>query len=212
MPKRTLWGKRPIIFWASTAISLLLLSLQLLRWPLTEILTVFLEPILELVVGIAFIVVAIAAIVYGVRKRKAAGAGAWLPFMICFAATLALIFLPFNSLYLKFNFNRYKSRRTTAAQQILAGSHGQLVRSGGRGDLILLPSSERVLSAGGGEVMVDHRDGEAFILFFTFRGILDHFSGYVYSPSDRPPATDQFLGRGIEVLRVAPNWYWYASS
>jgi hypothetical protein len=62
-----------------------------------------------------------------------------------------------------------------------------------------------------GEVLIDRRDGKSFILFFTFRGILDRFSGYVYSPTDDPPAKDQFLGDGIEIDHVAPNWYWYAS-
>lgn len=203
--KQSFWSNRPGIFWGSIVVSGMLISLQLLRWPLTEILTVFLEPILELFVGILFIVFSIAAIVYAIRRRKTGGTEVWFPSAICLATLLVVIFIPFNRLYLKFNFKYYESKRTAAAQQILAGSHGQLVRSGGRGDLILLPDRERALSAGGGEVMVDHREGKTYVLFFTFRGILDHFSGYVYSPSDTPPAQDEFLGRGLEVYRVAPN-------
>jgi hypothetical protein len=210
--KKSFWTNYPGLFWISIAVSGLLISLQLLRWPLTEILTVFLEPLLELIVWILFIVFSVVVIVYAIRRRKTGGTEVWFPFSICLATMLFVIFVPFNSFYLKFNFKYYEFKRTAAAQQILAGGHGQLVRSGGRGDLILLPDRERALSVGGGEVMVDHREGKTYILFFTFRGILDHFSGYVYSPSDTPPAQDQFLGRGLEVYRVAPNWYWYASS
>jgi len=114
-------------------------------------------------------------------------------------------------LYFKANFLVLRSRRTEAAKEILAGKTGTLVRSGGRGDLISLPGYDCVLSTGGCEVMVDHDGKKTFVLFFTFRGVLDRFSGFVYSPTDDPPAKTQFLGDGVQIDRLAPHWFWYAS-
>ena len=196
--------------WPAVISSSILVLLQILRWPLVSLLTPFIEPFLELGVAFTVLVVAITSIIHAIRRRKTEGLKAWLPFAICLTAAVIVILVPFNALYLKVNFALLRHRRTNVAQQLLAGKTGTALRPGGRGDLVSLSPTDHWLSESG-EVLIDHRDGKTFILFFTFRGILDRFSGYVYSPTDDPPAKDQFLGDGIEINHVAPNWYWYAS-
>jgi hypothetical protein len=63
----------------------------------------------------------------------------------------------------------------------------------------------------GGEVVVERQGEKSFTLFLTFRGILERFAGYVYSPTDDPPAKTQFCGDGREIEHVAPHWFWYSS-
>src|ERR1700679_1236414 len=160
--------------------SLVLILVQIARWPLVSLLTPFLEPVVELGSMLALLVVAIFGLIHGIRRRRSEGPKGWLPFGICLAAALIVILVPFNVIYLKANFKLLQHDRTTVTKQILAGKAGTLIRSGERGDLVSLDLQDHWLSESG-EVMVDHRDGKTFILFFTFRGILDRFSGYVYS-------------------------------
>lgn len=73
--------------------------------------------------------------------------------------------------------------------------------------LILLPEEYRNLSKGGGEIIVE--DGRVF--FFTFRGILDNFSGFVYSPTDANPRQGDFGGDVKEIVKLEKHWYFVGS-
>ena len=188
-----------------------LLLLQLLRWPLISLLTVFLEPMLEIVITLFFLGVLIGSLVHAINRHRKREQADWAPFVVCIATVILVILVPFTSLYLKANFLTLRNRRTTIAERVIAGRSGHVVQTGSGGDLVALDGPDGFLSADGGEVVVDHRGGKTFVLFFPFRGILERFSGYVYSPSDDPPAKDEFTGDGREIMRVAPNWYWYAS-
>jgi hypothetical protein len=41
--------------------------------------------------------------------------------------------------------------------------------------------------------------------FFTYRGILDNFSGFVYSPNDKRPWKNDFDGNFKEIKRYCKN-------
>ena len=202
-------GTQAWLLAAATSAFALTLS-QIFRWPLTDLLTPFIEPFVEIAAGLLFLVIGIGSLVHALRQRKVPGHSAWLPFCLFACAFVIIPFVPFDQIYLKANFYLYKSDRTAVAQSILAGPEGQRENQGGRGNFVSLPTGMKDLSAGG-EVTVDHRDGKTYILFLTYRGILDRFSGYVYSPTDDPPAKNEFLGDGVEIERVAPHWFWYAS-
>jgi rhamnogalacturonan acetylesterase len=104
------------------------------------------------------------------------------------------------------------ARMAIVAQNILAGNGPKPAQpNGGRGDFLKLPEADSFLSQGG-EVAYWHKNkGEPCVLFFTFRGILDSFAGYVFTQSGRMPDTDSFLGQPVEIIKVAPNWFWYRS-
>jgi len=167
------------------------------------------EPTLEIALWIFFLVVAVCSVGTALYRWKNPTRRAMLPLVICSAAAIIALFVPFDRIYLAANFRLFEARRTAVAKEALAGKLG-VVRDGGRGDLVKLPAADHLLSDDG-EIVVEQRDGRYFVLFFTFRGILDRFSGFVYSPTDTPPAKDEFLGDGQEIERLAPNWYWYAS-
>lgn len=86
----------------------------------------------------------------------------------------------------------------------------QVENAGGRGDLIALPPGLTHLSSGG-EIVRFHRQQDVLILFFDFRGILDSFSGFVYSTDDVPPKVGDFGGEFFEIDRFQKNWFWVSS-
>ncbi|MNR19056.1 hypothetical protein D3C85_1358200 [compost metagenome] len=57
--------------------------------------------------------------------------------------------------------------------------------------------------------MIQEHGGDVF--FFTFRGILDNFSGFIYSSSDQEPQQEDFGGDFKEIKRIDNNWYWVSS-
>nr|WP_280166754.1 hypothetical protein [Priestia aryabhattai] len=44
------------------------------------------------------------------------------------------------------------------------------------------------MSKGGGYIVLETKGKTKSILFFTYRGMLDSFSGFVYDPNDNKPS------------------------
>jgi hypothetical protein len=47
--------------------------------------------------------------------------------------------------------------------------------------------------------------------FFTYRGILDNFSGFVYTPNDQTPSKNAFEGDFKKIEKMDKNWYFIGS-
>jgi hypothetical protein len=55
-------------------------------------------------------------------------------------------------------------------------------------------------------------DGESFkLLFYTYRGILGNFAGFVYSSEDAPPQSGDFEGHFFIVEKWQDHWYYVAA-
>jgi len=196
---------------AATFASLLLLLVQIMRWPLVDKLSVFVEPFLEMIVFAILFIVAVGSLIQALRRSRRTNLQSWIPFAICMATTAIVVLTPFDAIYLNANFRLMQARRTAVANEVIAGRTGPVSNhSVSCGDFIQLSNPDHHLSEGG-MIVVDHKDGKPLVLFLTFRGILERFSGYVYSPSGEPPAKTQFCGDGREIWQVAPRWFWYAS-
>jgi hypothetical protein len=102
--------------------------------------------------------------------------------------------------------------RTAVVQDVLRGKYENSIKNaGGRGDLIELPSRLAGLSSSGGEIVRFRRQSDTLILFFDYRGILDSFSGFVYSTDDLPPASGDFGGKFFEIDHIKEHWFWVSS-
>lgn len=205
--------KRPALFHATIIACSLVLAVQILRWELVSLLTPFLEPLLELGIYLflaAVVLWCLIAIVVG-RLRHRSLRLTLVSLGIC-AATIAIAWLvPFNELELRANFRIHQSARTRIASEIVSGTYGgHVLKSGGRGDLVSLTPGEQSLSDDG-NAMVWREKGQTCVLFFAYRGILDSFSGFVYTSDDRPPPADAFIGQPVETQKLSSHWYWYAS-
>jgi hypothetical protein len=126
-------------------------------------------------------------------------------------ATVA-IFVPFTALTTNLGFRVYYGARTAVVGDVLAGKYDNHIENkGGRGDWIALPASLSYLSSGGGEIVRFNHQGRTLIFFFSYRGILDSFSGFVYSTDNMPPTNGDFGGQFVEIIPLRKNWFWAAS-
>jgi hypothetical protein len=185
---------------------------SLFRWTLVEYLTPFLEPLLEIGVGILFLVSLIWSTVHLIRRRHDGLATAFLPVAVNTVAALIVVFVPFTELTTNLNFRFRLNDRMAVVNDVLAGKYqNQIQSAGGRGDLIALPARLSGLSSSGGEIVRFHRQSDTLVLFFDYRGILDSFSGFVYSTDDLPPGPGDFGAKFFEIERLRKNWFWVSS-
>jgi hypothetical protein len=207
---KTRW---PVVLKISVVACSLLIAIQILRWWLISILTVFLEPLVEIAAAIFFIVAFIWSLIAFIRLliRRQRDRHVFVSLGLCAITIVIVWFVPFNNIMLKANFHIFLKKRTHIAQEIVDRKWDyRITNRGGRGDWINLPETDRVLSDDG-ELAIWREGDQILVMFFTFRGVLDSFSGFVYSSNDTPPKPDAFLGTPIQIERWVPHWYWYAS-
>jgi hypothetical protein len=63
-------------------------------------------------------------------------------------------------------------------------------------------------SAGGNEIVVERHEGSTYVFFFTFRGILDSYSGYLFVSGDADPKLFADMSEPeAEIIEVEEHWY-----
>jgi hypothetical protein len=186
--------------------------ISLFRWTLVEYLTPFLEPLLEIAIGLVFAISVVWSVVHLIRARKQGFGVALFPLLLNVAIVLIVMFVPFTRLTTQMDFRLRYDARMAIVSNVLDGRYESLTHNrGSRGDLITLPAQLSYLSSGGGDIVRWHRQDGTLIFFFSYRGILDSFSGFVYSTGDAPPKDGDFGGRFVEIERLRQNWFWATS-
>ncbi|WP_156187528.1 hypothetical protein [Peribacillus loiseleuriae] len=181
--------------------------LQFFQWELIEIFTPFLMPFVWLIVYGFFLVGFIVAII-GLFKKKD-----WKPFgiqIITILLLLLLFLIPFNQIVLDIDFKVNKSERDEIILKIHDGTFSPNVSH--NSSLMHLPDKYDHLSKGGGDIVIEKQGEHYSVLFFTFRGVLDSFSGFVYSPNDKKPQSGSFGGDFKQIVKIDENWYFVAAS
>jgi hypothetical protein len=102
----------------------------------------------------------------------------------------------------------FKTKKDEREEIIKMVESGTLNSSTG---LTKLPYKYKNLSDGG-EIVIERNENEILILFFTYRGMLDNFSGYVYSSNDQKPIQNDFDGDIKQVEKMEKNWYFIGSN
>lgn len=195
--------------WAAVVVALATyVTVAATFWSLIDIVTVFLSPLLWGVVC-ALLLAALIVGIYCAIRYRAAGIRALAPLLTLLIVGAALYSIDYTRLWLRANFALKRTVRATVIARIQSGTLRPNVAH--NASLIQLPAGLAGASSGGGEVVVERTRGGLMILFFTFRGILDNFSGYVYSESDRSPRDGDFGGEFFTIEKVAPHWYWVAT-
>jgi hypothetical protein len=175
-----------ILLWCSIISSPLLMCVSLFRWTLVDILTPFLQPLLELVVwgsAIVILIWAIISMVFTIRRAKLL---AVIPMLISLTGLILAIFVPFTRLVTEYDFRSNFNERKAIVEQIQSGQLKPNVSHSS--SLIMLPLNFRQLSKGGGEVDYETYGSTTSVFFFTFRGILDNFSGFIYRSDGNDPS------------------------
>jgi hypothetical protein len=188
------------------AFDLFLISFTFFQWDLVEIFTPFLLPFLLLslwaILGILTLISAISApFDFRIYSWKS-----FLPIIINGSTLLILLYVPFTTIRLSIEFTMNRNGYEYIIQMV---ESGQLKPNEyGR---VELPPDYRYLSKGGGDIMVDTSDGITSIFFYTYRGVLDNFSGYMYRSNDTHPIRDFMGGDWAETTRKDRYWYFCAS-
>ena len=183
--------------------SVLVILYEFFQWSIVDIVTEFLIGPIWLIVFGFFIVITVRDVIYLFKNKD------WKPVSIQVLTTLLLFFFPFTEIVLDIDFKINKSEREKVTELVENGTLKPNVSY--NSTLIHLPKKYEHLSKGGGEIEVEKTDKGYYILFFTYRGILDNFSGFVYSPNDQKPSKRTFDGDFKQIEKLKENWYWVGS-
>ena len=78
-------------------------------------------------------------------------------------------------------------------------------------NLIALGSGAALVSKGGNEIIVEIHDGARYVFFFTYRGILDNYLGFLFVPAGGDPRRFSDLGEpSTQLIRRDEHWYFAA--
>ncbi|MGV3464931.1 MAG: hypothetical protein ACO1OT_06520 [Heyndrickxia sp.] len=182
---------------------LLLIALSFFQWILIEYLTPFIMPFVWLAAYGFFIVVIIFSIIILFKTKD------WKPFGIQIIFIILLLLIPFNRIVIDWDFKWNMAERKEVITKLRAGELKPNVSY--NEDLIHLPKKYTHLSKGGGEILMEKDNEQNLVLFFTFRGVLDNFSGFVFSSSDKRPRPTQFGGDIKEIVKLQKHWYYISS-
>lgn len=119
-----------------------------------------------------------------------------LPFAICVAALLTLVYAPLSQIYLTQNFWRYRTERVRIVERVENGELLPNVDYDKR--MIALPRRDAHVSAGG-DIVIEDADEGVYVLFLMSRGLKHYFTGFLRVPpngdpkkffefADKPPA------------------------
>ncbi|MBT2618503.1 hypothetical protein J7I96_24445 [Bacillus sp. ISL-78] len=189
------------LLYLALASSILVILIAFFQWYLIDIITEFLMLPIWLVIFGFFIFITVKTII-NLFKNKG-----WKPFTIQLLTILLWLFFPFTQVMLDLDFKLNKSERDDVVEMVKNGTLKPNVSYDS--SLIQLPEKYDQLSKGGGEIVIEKNSD--LVLFFTYRGILDNFSGFVYSPNGKKPNQSDFDGDFKKIEKLDENWYFVGS-
>lgn len=183
---------------------LVVIAVTALQWVLVEILTPFMMTPLQLLLWAVLGLLMLVSIIYFVARRRKNPRQARLPLLINAVVILILWFVPFTDIWLDLEFRMNKAAYQQVVRMVESGELPSATYT------MQLPSAYSSISRGG-DTIVDRSDGVTSIFFFTCRGVLDNFSGYMYRSNDTPPSEWLMLGDWVQIKRKQPYWFFCAS-
>ena len=187
-------------------VSVLLLGVRAFEWSLVDLLTPFLFPVLQLGVWLIFLVCWLWALSAAIVNRRL-GYHAAVPLIPLILVSIAVWVTPFTNVWLDVNYRWYRADRQRIVRQV---QEGRLIP--GRARLVALGQREPYVSMGGNDIIVEEHDGRRYVFFFTFRGILDHYSGFLFVPEGGSPSVFSDLGEAesTQLQQLDAQWYFAA--
>jgi hypothetical protein len=194
---------RPWCFRVSLLTASCLVAATALQWTLVDLLP-FLVDLLLLALWLGLLLCCVWAAAHAVRNRRY-GWRAIAPLAVCIAAWAVVDSVPFTRLWLQANFHLLREQREAVVARVQDGSLQPNVPH--NASLIALGSG-RTLSMGGNEIVVEEHGGEKFVFFFTHRGILDNYSGFLFVPEGgNPRAFSDLAEAESQLVPYGGPWY-----
>ncbi|HBA37363.1 MAG TPA: hypothetical protein DCY94_01440 [Firmicutes bacterium] len=196
---RKSWRNFRLFLTGITIVLLVAMIILKATWlEIVHIITPFLMPFLAISIAIVTFIIFIIAIVktiYNLVTKKRDNL--FIDLIIDFLC-LVVFFIPVDDYYehIRFSLNKKNFER---AIEILSESEP--------GINVALPEEYKHLSRGGGEIIIEG-EGEAKVYYFyTFRGILDNYSVYAYTPNQKGYETLRSNEDRLEIEKLTDKWY-----
>lgn len=135
------------------------------------------------------------------------GVRAAYPALVCLVCGALNAVVPFTDLWLDWNFQRFSNERERIVQAVRTGA----LQPPPFNSFVQLGSTTSSVSKGGNEILVEEHDGKKYVFFFTYRGILDNYSGFLNVQGRGDPKRFFDLARsGASVTPLEGDWYFVA--
>jgi hypothetical protein len=190
----------------SSFICLVIILFAFFQWQIVDYVTPFLMIPIWLFMLILFIVSLISSLIC-LFKLKKIGAYALLPLALNLLTFWLVASGELTRMWLRVDFALYHSSRDEIVAEVYNGNLRPNVDY--NGELISLGSQYPNLSMGGNEICFEQHRGKRFILFFTFRGIMDHYSGFLHVENGGDPSeySDLSDSKNTEIVHWKGEWY-----
>jgi len=189
---------------------MLLLLATIFYWELVDLLTVFLAPLLALTLWAGFLVSSAYALTTLLWGRARYSILRVAPLLIHLIAFLAIRYVPFHTMMLDLNFSMNYEARMQIVHQIENREIAADLTDGEQ--VVALPLAYRHLSRGGGDVIIGRSATRMIVFFYTFRGVTDNFSGFMYRSDGSAPQQYDLGGDYVNVTKLRDHWYWVAAT
>lgn len=180
-----------------------------LKWFILSSLFMFFYPIIWLVVMAVFILYFVKSFRSSKRFFNKKQVRTYVPLIINVLTIIIIIFVPMTNIWLTVDFYVFKHTREQVMQKIMSGELQPNVSH--NSSMINLPLKYKFLSKGGGDIVFSNTEEYQDVFFFTFRGILDNFSGYVYTTDMGRTLENGWYSDVFQQKKYNDNWYWIAS-
>jgi hypothetical protein len=194
--------KKSKTLWLSLLSAIALLLAMLFQWNIIDIFTPFLAlpliGLLWLIMGL----IALWSLGYAYRYRKE-GYTALMPSAVAIGAILLAIYIPFTDIWLYANFHLKRDARSVVVERIRAGELTPNVDHNHKA--IFLPGYG---VSNGDRVLIEGERNNPYVFFFTFRGILDNYSGFLWVPEGGEPSKfSDAWEPGTQIMHYGDHWY-----
>ncbi|MBG9685597.1 hypothetical protein [Bacillus mycoides] len=176
---------------------------NLTKWYLVQLVTPFFMPFVSIAIYGSFFIIFIIGIINFIKCKN------WKPLVIQLIIIIICIYVPFVKIYMKLDFIIYKEDRKQVIELIEQKKLIPNVEY--NNEMIHLPKQFVSTSKNGGDILVQEKENSTLIFFYTYRGILDNFSGFIYSFNDIKPIKSDFNSDFKEIIKVEKNWYYVTS-
>lgn len=181
-----------------------LLLLAALQWTIIDHITPFLFFPLLALVGLLFLCSTLFSVFMWFRQRRQ-GLSTARAFGLHMLTLLALLLVPFTNIELWVNFHTKQTDREAVVREI---ESGKLKPNVAHNPSLVALGDGRKLSAGGNDVIVATTQGRTYVLFYTYRGLLNNYAGFLYVPEGGKPEEFERIGeRTTQLIRFADRWY-----
>lgn len=186
-------------------ISIILILVILFQYKIddTRFLILFFNLFTVVIILFFMFVLAVTSIIINLIKNKKIN---FIPIFISLFAFIIIVFAPLTEMYVTIDYYLYHSKREDIIEMLYNAE--QVNRNS---YIYKLPEKYQSLSCDG-EIVIENDYKNKIILFYTYRGIMDSFSGFIYVPNSYVLYDEVYGSEIIKKIKFNENWYWVACS